>query len=867
MKKVILGLFLLVVSILPCFFSYAYVYAEQDEQISTIYPNNVLDYVNLDNISAFDINEKYISYTTNKVDLNIYNIDTKENRLVKGFNSITRIKFAGNSLTIVDSNQIKVIKDIQSGNVSTLSEINLNNLQTIDIYSNNSNIYIGIIKDNTFYKYKYDINFVAETNNPIETTTNEKFQNAFLMAINENSAYIIYKIDDDGTQYTTGLCIKRHDKSEINQPTLEFSKNARLLDTFIFENQEFLITITSENFYLLSSDNTLYSKDIDINKQGDLENNYFPINKVTDTAYFNDTIYISDSYYKTIQSYIIDTSDDKYTLKSNKLILASSSFDYGRFNGVQDIFVQGNNLVVSDTLNNRIHILEDNESKFISLESNTLPHSVILDKDCNMYFVTNELENSSLQNKLVKYKYISNENNYVLESKYFKNNSLSIGNIADICLSNSNNVYLLDYTNSKILYLSGSDLVELDNSNISKISFDSKSQLQYLKSQNRLVIKAGNKIYLISCDGSVLSNNLFISTIELSNLQSIAVDFDNVLAITSDHIYSYNIENDNFVLNDNNMEFDSTNYSSFSYDIVQRQMFAFDKYRSCIVKFDCQLTDSKFNLLDISNTEQLDYEKPPIPLKIKTKCLIYEYPNELGNCYNQDNNVQNLIGIEEFNNYYRVLFSCDKLNLLSGYISKSNVEILPYNYNVIKVLTTNQKVPVYKYPTLLSYKGKSIISDYLSIETSINLSYLYPVSLDGRTFYAYQKGSKIGFIFDADVVSEDKTIKTLNTENATIRLIGKQSTQLLAEDKQTVIRSLKNNDRIYVKEYDKNSKYTKVIVKDNNYNTYEGFVLTEDITMDKLDNSRIVLIIIIVVSVVLLATIITFYVIIKKKNK
>ena len=51
-----------------------------------------------------------------------------------------------------------------------------------------------------------------------------------------------------------------------------------------------------------------------------------------------------------------------------------------------------------------------------------------------------------------------------------------------------------------------------------------------------------------------------------------------------------------------------------------------------------------------------------------------------------------------------------------------------------------------------------------------------------RTLY---RRDNIGFIFNADVVlNESKTIKNLNTENASIRLIGKDNTLLLNEDKE-----------------------------------------------------------------------------------
>ena len=56
-------------------FSYIQVNAEEDSQtteIETIYPENILDYTNLSEISAFDINNEYIIYTQNKSDITLF---------------------------------------------------------------------------------------------------------------------------------------------------------------------------------------------------------------------------------------------------------------------------------------------------------------------------------------------------------------------------------------------------------------------------------------------------------------------------------------------------------------------------------------------------------------------------------------------------------------------------------------------------------------------------------------------------------------------------------------------------------------------------------------------------------------------------
>ena len=101
----------------------------------------------------------------------------------------------------------------------------------------------------------------------------------------------------------------------------------------------------------------------------------------------------------------------------------------------------------------------------------------------------------------------------------------------------------------------------------------------------------------------------------------------------------------------------------------------------------------------------------------------------------------------------------------------------------------------------------------------------------------------IGFIFSVDIVLDESTnIRNLNTENATIHILdNSDSVVMLDKNQQTTIISLENNTRIYVDNYNKDSEYTRVIYKDSSLKTYEGYIETKYIQMDKLDNSEMIL--------------------------
>ena len=861
MKKVYFGLFLLVLSIMLTTFSYIQVNAEEDYQmteIETIYPENILDYTNLTGISAFDINDDYIVYTKNKTDIILFEKKTRNYKTISDFSDIGKIKFASNFIIVADSENIKVIQDFNNNpQIFKINEISVLNSKAIDIYTNENYIYIASVDSTTFKLFKYNLDLTFETNNPVLTVTpsTDVFSKAFMVAINDKSAYVVYKTSAD-EKYTTGLCVLDFNKNynTENVDILDtFWTNARVIDTFWFENNEFLVAFTNEILYLLSPSNQKYAS-VNISTQGNLETNTFPIFEITDIKFYNNLIYVCDSTYKTIQTFEITPDDTDFSLQSKEIVLCGNSFDRGCFNGVKDIFVQGQNYFVSDTLNNRIHILKNNHSEFISdLSTNATPHSTRLDANLNLYFV----ETESSQSKLVKYKY--QNGTYTLDSKSFKVNGENIGNISDICIAKSNSVFAIDSDKDKVYYLADNNLVELTNTSLNSIDFSNTSQIEYIKKLNKFVVSSGNNLYYINTDGEVLNS------FSIPDLKEITSDFDSVYAITNDKIYLVKCLENSLELG-NYVSFDSTNYTSFSFDILSRKMIAFDCNRSCLIKFDCNLTNSPFTLSDITKSQALQTTSTLLPLKL-TNNFIYDYPYELGNVYETNSENNNCIAIEEYDDYYRVLFESEN-QLKSGYVKKSNSQKVEYKYNPISVITTNQLVPVYKYPTLLKYEDERLVVKNLEINTSIKLLYTFPVSLDGKEFYLYQFGDNIGFIFNADVVlNENKTIKNLNTENASIRLIGKETTILLAEDKETKILVLNDKDRIFVENYDKKAEYTKVIFKDKDLNTIEGYVLTSDVQMDQLDNSKIVLIIIIVASIIILALIVISYFVIKKKNK
>lgn len=877
MKKISLGLFLVCLSIMLGFFSYEKIWASEISP-STIYPENIVDYVDLSNISAFDINDSYIAYTTDKSRVALFEKSNRTYRYFDGFENISKITLTNNSIVVSDQNYIRVIKNINQETTSNpiiLNKIDLTNIKALDIYFDGYNTYIATINESTFRLYKFNENFENQDNSLIQENTSQiiSFEQAFLMTINNKNAYIVYKDNIDnsnGKNYSTGLCkiqLSSNESTLNNIQTQNFQANAQVIDTFIFENEEYIVTFRSDILDLFSTNNLFYDSSeskqplasIDISTSGNLDSSVFPIFQISDLQYHNGNIYLSDTQYKTIQKVSItkDPATNEHTIKSDEIILASFGFDKGRFNNISNIHIQGDTYIISDSKNDRVHILRDGKSYFINSETQSKPQAVAVDSKQNLYFA----QVIDAKTQIVKYTFQNNA--YIKNSKvYSEFKNTQIGNISDICINNNDILFALDSDNQKILYLSENELIELSNNSLSNLSISNNSQIAFIKGSNSLLVSSGNNVYLISSDGTLLDQAT------ISNLQEITTDLNGFYAITNSDIKTYDIYN-NSINYSQSYETNTTGYSKYSYDIIGRKMIAFDTSRSCLISFPFNINYTPFNFEDFQNSTPLSSNSNILALSI-SNAIIYDYPYELGNIYNVDGTINNCIAIEEFGDYYRVLFAYNN-QLKCGFVRKNVCTIIEHTYNLINVITTQQVVSVYKYPTLLKYNNTRLVLDTtLPIGKNISLKYEFPIKLDGvNNFYLYQNGDSIGFIFGADVVlSGEKTIKNLNTENASIHLIGKDITRVLDENLQNKLTSLNDGDRIYVASYDKKSEYTKIIVKDKDSNTIEGYVLTSDIQMDKLDNSKIILIIIIAVSIILLAIIIITYIVLaKKKNK
>lgn len=852
--------------------------AEEDNSflsptINTIYPEDIIDYADLIDVTYVTTNNYYIAYTVNTNQLYITNATSKNTIKITDYNNIMDIKFVqNNQLLVVDYNKVNSTGNIYSIKITEnddiqhqkINGININNLKFIDFYTKNDIVYIGLIKSEMFEFYKLKNNTTilsAEKQHhyELENLLADNNHNITLknFAINDTHHYISYINSDDETR----IIYEKNNIPDSNQITpkemlkLE-SETTSLMKSIIIGSENYLLVLNNKILYLLS--NSDFTNPL-------CQSSSTTKLDFTDIDIYNNNVYSYDKSLKAIESFNIEYNP--YKIEMNKTLIASKSKDLGRFNSVSDICIQGDSIFVSDTKNDRIQIIGTSIIEQIKTDVDSNPHSLVLDSDQNIYIVTED----AINNKSTIVKYGINDNNeYTPKRNYASSTLLPLGLIADTTITTNNKIFLIDYTYNQLLTITDSGLSRVSSLNNIFIS-NSDTKLEYIKDLDLFVVlntSSQNKtsLYLLNLNPKE-NEDVLLNQIEL-DCSEITSDLSGVYALCGNQIKFIKIIDKSLKVSEK--YYQSSEYlklTTISYDIASAKLYGFNSAKQCIVYIDSDISCKTFNFSNINNSDLVPASQMPIAINISNNAIIYEKPYNIGKAYR---NITKCIGIELVDNYYRVLFNYNN-NLVEGFIENTttNISIIPFNsQSKIKVLITNLEASVFQYPSLLPYNNTPLKITTIPIKTPIYVSNeKFPVSIDGIDFYLYEVNGKIGFIFNANIIlSDESNIVPLNTNNATIKAIEKEKVELLLEDKTTILLELDNNTRIYVENYDKNNKYTKIIYKDDNLTTYEGYIETKYIQMDKLDNHKVVLIIIIILSIIILIVITTTYIIIKKKK-
>lgn len=858
MKKIILSLILvfLCVIITPFF---TIVYADEDVKINTIYPENIIDYEDLTNIEHLTIDNQNVAYVTSNTDekITIINKTTREKIYINDITNILDMKFFNSILLIATTNDFFIYKDNQLNKVETLSN---SNYKLADIHINKDTALLGFIKNNNLVIYNMNKSF--EISNPIIEKTYEDISSAYILTINNSQAYIVTTPSPSSHKiYSIDLNSKAH-SYDI------FISNISILETVRFNNIDYLIAFSqsAENLALfkkefVSSENEYnYSKInssiIDTGEYGIKGNNHFPIKNVKDIEIFDNVIYLCDSGCKTIQSYIIVDNNSNLEIHSQDILISSDSSYAGRFNSLNDIKIHNGKIFTADTNtnlnNNRIQILSGYDNCTIEIIENLQSiDNIEIDKHKeNTIYVTSN-------NEIIQFVF-NVENNKYVKNNYF---NVTTNNIVDITIDNDNILYILNENKNSIEYTNNNNVI---NFKTFDFNITNNAQILYLKQKNCFVLLNNTSLYLLDNSANILDS------IENIYYSEISCDLENIYTLYNNKINLITVSESNKLVETNKfIEIkESQNINNICIDNSLGKILFYDTNKKCLSYIDNTLTDTKIKLEDISSESYPVSETNLTPIKLNEDTLVYNEPYYLDTYINLGTDTE-CIGIAKLNDFYKIIYNYNN-ELHTGYIHESNIDKIiatPTKIN-INAIVTNQNVPIYKYPTILKYNNKIVSIGNLTIDTKVKLIYKFPISIDKQSMYLIEYEDTIGFLSSSSVIESSKNIENLYGNNATVTTFGSSNEiNIYAEDKTTIVYTIKDGDKIYANNYDKDSEYTHVFFTTDKLETIEGYVKTENIKMDKLDNSKIILIVIITISIFILIAISIFYFHLRKKPR
>lgn len=140
-----------------------------------------------------------------------------------------------------------------------------------------------------------------------------------------------------------------------------------------------------------------------------------------------------------------------------------------------------------------------------------------------------------------------------------------------------------------------------------------------------------------------------------------------------------------------------------------------------------------------------------------------------------------------------------------------------------------------------SYTVKMIATTVLSDENTsvadqeISTTYKFTIIKTNVAQKSFNVSKGTGFVIDKviKIVNNERQEVTEKYRNSVTIKLAKSDVNLLASDKTTLVRKMASTDYIYAENYNSSQTYTYVIVRDQNQNQFEGYILTSDITAYK----------------------------------
>ena len=484
-----------------------------DTLIYTYYNEHALNYADLSDVSQIAINDAYIAYSTNSTTINIINKTTKQNIRFNpdsNFSNIVDIYLARKYLFVQDNTTLRAfdINDLTEIDIKVDNDDTIGTYNKFSIAESNDRIAIACIGDHEFVTYFFKINNLVHTNTYTNTALTNETNTMLNVVTTVDGAYII----NDATNSSSSSLWKidysknnQFDKSLFPKPDITSLITYKCQDN----NTQYLLAIDNKNIIYVLRTDLSYAENVedfnaDQTRNGNTADSRFVVNDLyvpEDIYLFDNNIYISDSGTKCIQQFsFVITSDQKGSIAGRSIVLAGESGEVGRFNRNSNIELSEDKLIVADTNNQRIQILEDNTVTCIDqrLLTNTTAYLGNLNNAVSInnvvYFTTYNDETST-----------QNIYSYNISNNTFKTISHSINKVIDMT-SYKNNIYILSTNGIFALTTTDDTIVAISNA-----TFNDTARINIC--EEKIIVADGHDINVLSINGDSLYNTTITYTI------------------------------------------------------------------------------------------------------------------------------------------------------------------------------------------------------------------------------------------------------------------------------------------------------------------------------------------------------------------
>ncbi len=905
MKKfrlVLFGIILCALCLMPQMFVSASV-----SEVDTYYPSGIEDYVDLNNISCFEISGNKIFYATSNNEVFEYDKTTRKTlKLNTGTTStVKNINVAGEYVVVFAGNNsfaFNLNDTSKNADVCTISSFN----DAIVKYVNNKYYYIYTTA-NAGSSVELNVEIYNDLTKNQKTT--KKFSNLeyvdgaqkYLLAMNENfiiavttsrdKMYVFETSQLSSTETTlTPLNNANAEKNNFDLITAATSDtiiNTKSVD--IYNNHMFACFDIGEN-----SSKTKMIIEATIDSESGTAATISRDN-LSGGENLIDFMIVKDGNFYGYSKTNCDITQFSYgnPMVKIKAIIAGKGNNIGRFKGVTSVTYKANTLYVTDSGNSRTQDVSTTAVHEQVYPSGYSCSEVVVDKNNQTYLVLFNSQNSFL------YKNYRNGVTPIATVNNEQVVSVDINIDGSIFMLTENNIYLYKNNTTAV-----SQSISLANNNskirvgiayptISPTNINSVKTVSALAAAANLYVSSNNTIYKISTQ----SGN--ISDVHMTYDSNI-VDF----RITTSGKVVALLENGNIVSSNWGDTSESETYKTlsgftshkcFDIDPVSGYIYIYNDNRSAfeIIKDENFVDAGNFGTYYDTNNASLSAGVWKYgTFQIGT--LIYDHPYYIGNytkitasglnCIVISTPVKtNTSGEIEYGEFTLVGYF-DNGVLKTGYIETSKfangIQTIGITNTEYTLRSTNKNVSVYKYPTIcpINSKANNVVYATLNQGETITTIGRYPIKLDENStndFYivTYKNaGGSVtgyGYIYSTDVVKNSNISKTIKT-NAKINIFDNSKTVTVytqPDETSGVVTYLTHDYKVNAIDYNKQNPFTKITFLDADGQEREGYISTKYIKLNGLSRNMIIAIVLIAVDAVIAVVVIVFFNIYRKKQK